>query len=90
MYGGVHHNSETNEPSSDQSIITGDEARQRKNYGGVGMKYDASGDYFYAPQPYASWVLNTTTALWEAPTEYPDDGKNYKWNEDKTSWDAVE
>ena len=54
------------------------------------MKYDASGDYFYAPQPYASWVLNTTTALWEAPTEYPDDGKNYKWNEDKTSWDAVE
>ena len=90
MFGGGHHNSETNEPSKDQSIITGDEARQRKNYGGVGMKYDESGDYFYLPQPYPSWTLNTTTALWESPTEYPTDGKYYKWNEDKTSWDAVE
>ena len=21
---------------------------------------------FYAPQPYASWILNTTTCMWEA------------------------
>ena len=90
MWGGVHYDSETGEPSKDQSIITGDEARERKNYGGQGMKYDATADVFYWPQPYSSWTLNKTTYLWEAPVEYPSDGKLYVWNEDETSWDAVE
>ena len=26
----------------------------RKNYAGIGYTYDASNDYFYAPQPYPS------------------------------------
>ena len=52
MYGGVHYDPETNEPSADQSIITGDEARQRKNFGGKGMKYDSTSDAFYLPQPH--------------------------------------
>lgn len=90
MWGGVHYDPETGEPSKDQSIITGDEARERKNYGGQGMKYDATADAFHWPQPHASWTLNKTTYLWEAPVEYPSDGKLYVWNEDKTSWDAVE
>ena len=46
-------------------------------------------DAFYRPTPYASWVLNDDTCLWEAPVAKPDDGKEYTWNEDTTSWDAV-
>ena len=50
MYGGVYFDS-TNNPASDQSVINGDPARERKNYGGQGMKYDATADVFYLPQP---------------------------------------
>ena len=62
----------------------------RKNYAGVGYKYNQTKDAFISPQPYASWTLNETTCLWEAPTVYPDDGKRYTWNETTTSWDLVE
>ena len=61
----------------------------RKNYAGVGGTYDAIRDAFIAPKPYASWTLNDTTCLWSAPTAYPDDGKNYGWNEDTTAWVEV-
>ena len=54
------------------------------------MKYDSTSDAFYLPQPHDSWTLNTTTYLWEPPVAYPSDGGDYVWNEDKTSWDAVE
>lgn len=59
----------------------------RKNYAGVGYLYDGVG--FYRPQPYASWTLNSTTYLWEAPTPYPTDGKEYEWNEADQRWDEV-
>ena len=62
----------------------------RKNYAGIGFTYDSIRDAFYAPQPYDSWTLNEDTCLWDAPTAMPDDGKNYEWNEDTTSWDEIE
>jgi len=58
----------------------------RKNYAGVGYTYDAVRDAFYAPQPFASWLLNDDTCLWEAPVAMPADGKSYEWNEATTSW----
>lgn len=58
----------------------------RKNYAGIGYSYDTTLDAFIPIQPYASWVLNEDTCLWEAPVTYPDDGKYYKWNEDTVSW----
>jgi hypothetical protein len=58
----------------------------RGNYAGVGFTYDATNDVFYAPQPFASWTLNQSTWLWEAPTPYPQDGKLYQWDEATTSW----
>ena len=61
----------------------------RKNFAGLGYTYDETRDAFIAPKPYESWILNETTCLWEAPVAYPDDGKQYTWNEDTTSWDAV-
>lgn len=51
----------------------------RKNYAGVGFHYDGTG--FYAPQPYASWTLDSTTYLWEPPIAYPTDGNAYYWDE---------
>ena len=53
----------------------------RGNYAGKGFIYDDVNDVFIEPQPYASWSLNETTWTWEAPIDYPDDGKGYYWNE---------
>jgi hypothetical protein len=58
----------------------------RGNYAGIGYHYDPVADVFYAPQPYASWVLSPLTFLWEAPVAMPADGKSYEWNEATTSW----
>jgi hypothetical protein len=62
----------------------------RKNYAGIGYAYDAGRDAFIPPKPYASWVLNETTCLWDAPVAYPDDGKRYSWDEATTSWVEIE
>lgn len=61
----------------------------RKNYAGVGYTYDAQRDAFIPPQPFASWILNEQTCLWESPIAAPDDGKVYSWNEATTSWIEV-
>jgi hypothetical protein len=61
----------------------------RKNHAGIGYTYDETKNAFIASKPYASWVLNDDTCLWESPVAYPDDDKLYTWNEDTTSWDAV-
>ena len=61
----------------------------RKNYASVGFTYDAGRDAFIPPKPYASWVLNETTAQWEPPVAMPDDGGLYAWNEDEQSWDSI-
>lgn len=70
-------------------VQTSYNARIRKNYAGIGMKYDATRDAFIAPQPYASWILNEKTCQWEAPVPYPTDGVMYEWNEDLTDWEAI-
>jgi len=62
--------------------------RIRKNYAGIGYKYDAELDAFIPPQPFASWTLNAD-AQWEAPVAYPNDGKRYTWNEETLVWDEV-
>ena len=62
----------------------------RKNYAGVGWKYDQTRDAFIPPKPFNSWTLNETTCLWEAPVAYPLDGQRYDWNETNQTWDLVE
>jgi hypothetical protein len=62
----------------------------RKNYAGIGYTYDSVRDAFIPPKPpFASWTLNETSCLWEAPVAYPTDGALYTWNEETTSWDLV-
>lgn len=58
----------------------------RGNYAGIGYTYDKVNDVFYAPKPFNSWILNTTTWMWEAPIPYPSDGKNYSWDENLVNW----
>jgi hypothetical protein len=58
----------------------------RKNYAGVGYTYDKARDAFIPQQPYASWVLDEATCLWNAPVAMPTDGKIYEWEEATTSW----
>jgi hypothetical protein len=62
----------------------------RKNYAGIGFTYDAQRDAFIPPKPFASWLLNEDTCLWQAPIPRPSDGQNHQWNEDNQSWDLVE
>lgn len=58
----------------------------RKNYAGIGFTYDRVRDAFIPPKPYASWVLNEETCLWDAPTPCPTDGKIYNWDENTQQW----
>ena len=61
----------------------------RKNYAGIGYTYDRTKDAFIPPQPFASWILNETTCLWDSPTPYPTDNKKYLWNESTKAWEQV-
>jgi hypothetical protein len=62
----------------------------RKNYAGIGYTYDEALDAFVPPKPFASWILNEETALWEAPVAYPADGILYTWDEEGQAWQIVE
>jgi hypothetical protein len=42
----------------------------RKQYAGIGMKFDASKNKFLLPQPYASWSLDSNDD-WKAPVTEP-------------------
>jgi hypothetical protein len=64
----------------------------RANFAGVNFMYDPDFDVFIAPRPYASWKLNYTTFLWEAPVTKPEDieGFIWKWSEFNLEWIKVE
>ena len=61
----------------------------RKNYAGIGYTYDADRDAFIPPKPFASWVLNEESCLWQAPVPYPTDGLTYYWNESEVNWELA-
>ena len=65
-------------------------ANIRKNFAGIGFKYDQTRDAFIPPKPFNSWTLNETTCQWEAPVAYPDDDNTYTWNETNQTWDLNE
>jgi hypothetical protein len=84
---GGQHLGENGEPDSGTAL--------RGNYAGIGFTYDAENDVFYAPQPFPSWQLNTTTWTWAAPVAMPEDAgtgtppKQYVWDEATVSWTAA-
>ena len=61
----------------------------RANYPGIGWYYNSEHDIFHPARPYASYTLNTTTGMWDAPLAQPeltdeqrDAGSYYRWDED--------
>jgi hypothetical protein len=58
----------------------------RKQVAKIGGRYDPDADVFIDIQPYPSWILDDEFD-WQPPTPKPDDGENYSWNEETTSWD---
>ena len=86
--GGVHYTD--GQPSADQSKAF------RKNYAGLGYTYDSERDAFIPPKPFASWILNEESCLWEAPVAMPEDAgtgeppKRYTWDEDSVNWIEVQ
>jgi hypothetical protein len=67
----------------------------RKSFAGIGLMYDPTLDAFRAIRPYASWLLNEDTCIWEPPVPFPEDvtydefghpNKSYTWEEPTTSW----
>jgi hypothetical protein len=76
----------------------------RGNYAGIGYTWDEDNNIFYRKKPYASWVLNTTDALWHSPLgdapalTVEQQAQNdafthnwhYSWNEEGPSWDLAD
>jgi hypothetical protein len=61
----------------------------RKNYAGIGYKYDQERDAFIPPKPFNKWVLNEEACVWEAPIAYPTDDKRYVWNDNQGVWEEL-
>jgi len=74
--GGVHQNGET---------------PFRKNFAGIGFKFDANLDAFVPPKPYSSWKLNYETLVWEPPVPIPPKTDEYfwVWSEYNNEWTKV-
>ena len=83
---GVHYQPNTNIPSEDQSLA------YRGNYAGIGYEYNSTIDGFIPPKPYDSYILNTSSYVYEAPVAYPTGDAtgsytgSYVWDEDSTNW----
>jgi hypothetical protein len=60
----------------------------RKQFAGIGYRYDADADVFVAPQPFPSWSLDASHN-WQPPTPMPTDEKRYRWDEDALAWVEV-
>jgi len=68
----------------------------RVRYAGQGFTYNPELNAFIPPKPFPSWVLNTTTASYEAPIPLPSDAnidsmdpdarKYYNWDEELGNW----
>jgi hypothetical protein len=72
-----------------QWLETKEDGSIRKNHAGIGFTYDATRDAFIPSKPYESWTLNETTCQWDCPVAYPDDDKQYTWNETTQAWDEI-
>jgi len=94
---GVHRNSDTLEPSADQTKAF------RGNYPQRGDTWDFENNIFIKDKPYPSWIKNVSKARWEAPIEEPaltteQENQNnvkthlwyYDWDETNQNWNLVD
>jgi hypothetical protein len=74
-------------PNSYPPVVDPDQSKAlRANYAGIDYIYDVVNDVFYTQQPYPSWTIGPPTWIWQPPVPYPEDGKNYYWDESTLSW----
>jgi hypothetical protein len=52
-------------------------------------KQDAVKAYWASKNGYASWVFNEQSCSFLPPVPYPEDGKQYFWDEESVSWIEV-
>ena len=87
----VHDNEEANGREFCKNLLGGEwlqcsyNNRIRKQFPAAGFSYDETNDVFISPKPYPSWLLNASHD-WQAPIEYPSDGKVYVWDETSINW----
>jgi hypothetical protein len=62
--------------------------RIRKQFAGVGYKYDNVADVFIQPQPFPSWTIDNNFD-WQPPTQRPE-GIGWAWDESTLSWIELE
>lgn len=67
-------------------VQTSYNSKIRKNFAGIGYRYDAVLDAFIPPKDFQSWILDPETCCWEPPIPSPNDGKFYFWDEATCSW----
>ncbi len=60
----------------------------RKQFAAVGFIFDDVRNEFVAPQPYASWTLNSNND-WQPPSPMPSTGGLYRWSEEDLEWVAI-
>ena len=58
----------------------------RKNFAGIGFKYDTKRDAFIPPRPYPSWRLNEADCRWYPPHPAPAENGPYYWDDDILDW----
>jgi hypothetical protein len=62
----------------------------------LGYTFNSERDAFIPPKPFASWILNEESCLWDAPVAMPADAgtgeppKRYTWDEDSVNWIEVQ
>lgn len=84
--GGVHYHSDNVTPTGKPAL--------RKNYAGIGYRYDETLDAFIPP-PFPdlpSFIVNPKTGLWEPPIPEPDpkEGGTWYWIEPELQWRWIE
>ena len=56
-----------------------------KYYAGRGYIYHWDSHIFSPPKPYQSWTMHDD-GKWYPPIPYPNDGKQYYWDENTQTW----
>ena len=62
--------------------------RIRKQYAGIGFRYDLDADVFISPKPFSSWSLDNNFN-WQPPTPRPVKGM-WVWDEENLEWQELE
>ena len=59
----------------------------RKQFAGIGYRYDAEANVFVGPPPFPSWTLDANRD-WQPPTSRPEG--RYEWDEEALAWMPLE